>query len=1526
MRRVLSILLGILFLACLSGCDSVIAAMAAMQDTRFHVESMTVNDDTEPLGLDTDSVRFGWKLSASERGKEQTAYQIVVKEGDTVVWDSGKVESGNTYGIAYEGEDLREKTQYDWYLTVWDEIGTKAENASWFETGISDWTGIEWIGGAGVKLLKKVHSFSGDISQAVRARAYICGEGLYELRINGQKVGDYVLTPPPSEYYSRAYYVTYDVKEYLRDGENVIGILLGSSKKGKYYDNIYLARMLLEVTYADGKTEQIVTDGESGWAQSYESPITRDTYFYGEDQDTTFYEGWDTDPVIDLNGSLWQSGTFDGTRAIDTEKGVLTIHSNVGQSCYLNGEYGDFVFEARLMMEDTGNAEPAIGIVFGKEDDANLYMWQINYKYGLIRPHKLTGGSWSLLPTASFGQRTELGKWFDLKIEANGTTVSTYIDGELVHTATDVVHESGEIGFRFAGGLGNPETGETVCIDSIKITSDNSTAFFQDFTSMPQQWTEATVFSGNVYAEEGQLQLLASNAFTRKDDFSDFIFEADVTVQEAGTENTFGLYFRKGEGNNAYMWQINLTTGTLRAHTLVDGVWAVPETQALPAGMQTGKPFRFRLEAVGNRFRTYIDGALISDYTDENSLFTEGRIGFRLEAGEANAIDNVSVTTPDGDMLLQDDFSQLNDSADSSWIFPTRFNPEMTALRTFTVINETYAPKSFRQVGENKYLIDFGQNMSGWVRLNLKGERGSAVKVSYAEHLSADGNDINGDSLSGSVLESGSDVYNTYILNGKQQVLQPIFNYTGFQYVTVEVSENGPSLTAENVEACFVTEQMEEVGSFESSNEVINGIMQIYMAAQRSNDVGLFLASPHREKDGWLGDAHVTSESVTYIYDGYRLYEKYLRDMIDNTYEGDLTYPDGLIRVFVPHVPTGDHSLADPPWQSGRFLILWDVYKATGDKSLIEMSYESARSTLEYFRTLQVSETDYRIEANAFGDWLGFDNRNGQVDKVYLSTAYYFRSAQLFAKMAEIVGQSEDAAEYAALAEKIKSALNQNWLKNNSYYDANTQTSNSIALAFGFVPEQAKENVTQSLVRNVEECGYVLKTGMLGCKTIFAALTQTGRSDVLLKLAQQTKYPSLGFMFANGATTLWEYWEPYGYALQFGPNYQSLNHNMYGGGFATWCYQGLAGIVNEGVAWDKIKIMPANDTGIFSASAATDTVRGTVSSSWRNSEEKYVLDVSIPVGADAVICVPDHARNNATVKESGKVVYRDGQGYDGDGLEYIGYEDGYFQYSCKSGSYSFEVTGESETQQLPDQTDFSEYTTSGNRFNTAVTITEVTGRTNFWKTDANGTLSIDKTDIEYMAKFGGLYVKSDDFIYSGRLTFTQTGVDFWDGARFVIGYEDPNEFEVIDFQRGGIFYTKRTDDVSSGWQHYTSIPYLFKEGESYDFAIRIIDDKLYVEVNGELLIDGFAMPEDRCTKGFGVFNSKSAFTVEDLFIAELEKTEEEETLPPPAEVETGCNGSVSVWSGAGLLLSVAGFVGLACKKNGSLSRINKRIQ
>lgn len=1453
------------------------------------VHTLTVNDSASPLGLDLDSIRFGWKLKSDGKNKAQSAYRIVVREGASTVWDSGKVESNLQYGVPYGGSALKERTRYDWSVSVWDEQGTESPAVSdYFETGIEDWTGIEWLGGEDVKLLKNVWQLSQPASEIARAHAYICGEGMYELHINGRTVGGYVLTPPPSQYYARAYYITYDIAEYLKDGQNVFGIMLGYGKKGKYFDNLRLARMLVEVSYRNGRTDKLLTDGQSGWAMSTDSPVTRDTYFYGEDQDTTLYEGWDSEPVISLSDDIWAEGSFDGSRVVDETEGTLVVHSNVGQQLYLQDTYDDFVLEATIMLEDTGNPDPAVGIIFGGQNDANLYMWQINFTYDRIRPHKLINGAWSVVNETGMNKAAVVGKYFDLKLEVNGGVIRTYLDGVLLNTVSDSTFASGRIGFRFAGGLGDPTRGETLHLDKLKITAGSGeTLLNENFDSAPQSWTEAAVFGGNVYVEDGALNLRGSNAFTRAS-YSDFTLEADVTVLNSGVEKTFGLYFRKGEGNNAYMWQVNLSLMTLRAHVLQEGVWDVPETQALPSDMAVGKPFRFKLEARGSRFRTWIDDVLISDFTDDT--FAEGRIGFRLEAGEYNWIDNVRITDADGGVLLEDDFSTLDDLASGSWIFPTRFAPEMMGQNSFTVVNEVYRPQTIQRPSAKKYVIDFGQNMSGWVRLKVRGERGATVKISYAEHLSADGTDINGDTLSGHIIESGSYVYNTYVLNGEEQVLQPKFNYTGFRYVSIEVSDGVPELTEDNIEACYVTEKMDIIGDFQCSDEIINGVMKIYMESQKSNDVGLFLASPHREKDGWLGDAHVVSKAVNYIFDSARLYEKFFLDMDDNTYEGDLTYPDGLIRVFVPHVPTGDHSLADPPWQSGRFIIMWDYYQTTGDLSIVQRSYHKMKLTMEYFQSLQLSETNYRIDANAFGDWLGFDNRNGMVSKEFLSTAYYYHSAVLFARMAALCGEDADARTYERLAENIKSAINRDWLKGNSYYDKNTQSSNSIALAFGLVPDAARENVIQNLVRNVEECGYVLKTGVLGLKTIFTSLNEVGRSDILLKLASQTKYPSLGYMYENGATTLWEYWEPYGYAMQFGPNYQSLNHNMYGGGYAAWCYEGLAGIVNEGIAYDKVRIQPANNIGTFSAAASTDTVRGVVSSSWQNRAGSYSLSVEIPVGAQATVCIPDQGRTNVTIRESGAAIYADGRGSDSQNVSFVEYRDGYFVYTCGSGRYSFELTGTDPAVQPETPFDTSAYKAKGNSFDESVSITEVTGRVNPWKIDGDGTLSIDRTDIEYMAKFGGIYLRGDDFVYSGTLNFSQLGVDFWDGARFVIGYDRPTEFEIIDFQKGGVFYSRRTESESTGWHHFISVPYLLKNDKDYNFKIKVISGRLYVSLNGERLIDGYLMEQDRPEKAFGVFNSKSAFSVKELTISEIAKESgtDPDPEPQPDPKPSGC--------------------------------------
>ena len=287
----------------------------------FSVDRMTTNGRANPLGIAADDISFAWAITSEARGVVQSAYRIRVRtgEGGDAVWDSGRVASDRQIDITLPAElRLSPATRYFWQVRIWngDGVASKWSAPAWFETGLlsaADWSAADWIArpasatGATnsrpllrgvVKLAKKVRS----------ARIYASAHGLYQLSINGQKVGDQYLAPGWTDYHRRIQAQTYDVTPLLQKGDNVIGAALGDGwYRGKvglgwhgvYGDTLALVAKL-RVTYADGSTETFGTNAR--W-QSAEGPFVHADLQDGECYDARLEQpGWDR---ADFDASKW---------------------------------------------------------------------------------------------------------------------------------------------------------------------------------------------------------------------------------------------------------------------------------------------------------------------------------------------------------------------------------------------------------------------------------------------------------------------------------------------------------------------------------------------------------------------------------------------------------------------------------------------------------------------------------------------------------------------------------------------------------------------------------------------------------------------------------------------------------------------------------------------------------------------------------------------------------------------------------------------------------------------------------------------------------------------------------------------------------------------------------------------------------------------------------------------------------------------------------------------------------------------
>jgi len=567
---------------------------------------------------------------------------------------------------------------------------------------------------------------------------------------------------------------------------------------------------------------------------------------------------------------------------------------------------------------------------------------------------------------------------------------------------------------------------------------------------------------------------------------------------------------------------------------------------------------------------------------------------------------------------------------------------------------DTLVPLSMKSPKPGVYVYDMGQNMSGWAELRVRGPRGAAVKMRFAE-LTYDDGSINRDNI------RAAKASDTYILRGEgDEVYEPRFTYHGFRYLEVTGYPGTPSL--DSIRGRVVHSAVEPVGSFVASKQILNQVQRLIRWSQLTNLFGIPTDCDQRdERQGWMGDAQVTAEEATMNFDMAAFYTNFVRDI------RDIQASDGTITDTVPH-RYGSRP-ADPAWGTAFPLICWTMWQQYGDRRILEENYESLKKYVEFLRS---RAPDNVLRYSYYGDWVAIEHTPGEL----VSDAYYYYDVEILRDIAAILGKSADSQAYAQLADQIRTAFNQAFLDSRTGTYANgTQTADALALFLGLVPHDHRGDVAEHLTNDITYGHNThVTTGFIGVKVLMPVLTEIGRSDLAYELAVQTTYPSWGYMVENGATTLWELWEN-----KRGPSMNSHDHAMFGS-VGAWYYNALAGINvgADGAGYRHIRIEPQVVEDLHWVSATVETIRGTVSSSWTRSPGEITLDVAVPVNSDAKVVVPKEDEMTAvTVREGDRVVWENGQFVPGDpGVTGASAAHGNFTFEVGSGHYAFRLTGE----------------------------------------------------------------------------------------------------------------------------------------------------------------------------------------------------------------------------------------------------------
>ena len=551
------------------------------------------------------------------------------------------------------------------------------------------------------------------------------------------------------------------------------------------------------------------------------------------------------------------------------------------------------------------------------------------------------------------------------------------------------------------------------------------------------------------------------------------------------------------------------------------------------------------------------------------------------------------------------------------------------------------------------FVFDFEQNFAGWVRLlRLTGPRGTRVRMRFAEVLDEEG-------MLNTIPNREADATDTYIMRGGDvESYEPRFTYHGFRYCELTGCADTPRI--DDLEGCVIHTDVEPVGSFSCSNQMINDLHRVVLWSQLSNLMSVPTDCPQRdERMGWMGDAQLTAEEATHNFFMPGFYSKYMNDI------SDAQLPDGQVSDVIPAY--WQLYPSDPAWGTATIVVPWTLYQHYGDARVLSERYDTMKKWVEYLRSR--SEGDL-LSYGKFGDWCPPQQVVSSLTPLHFTSSwYYYHDVLILSKIAKIVGNDDDETTYGVLAEKIKSAFNARYLQDDRYSGETfdevvermrkalptgeggsedeirqrvrrmmslfvpiSQTANTLPLYLSMVPEQCVESIVASLVSDISDNkSYHLNTGIVGTRYIFEVLTRHGHADVAYKLITQHSYPSWGYMLREGATTLWERWEE---LVEGGMN--SHNHIMYGS-FDSWFYRFVAGIDRDPdvPAFRRIRIRPHLVNGIDHADGSLRTVSGTIRSSWRRTDGGFELAVTIPVGTSADVWLPSLSSGPPRVVDEG---------------------------------------------------------------------------------------------------------------------------------------------------------------------------------------------------------------------------------------------------------------------------------------------------
>jgi len=649
---------------------------------------------------------------------------------------------------------------------------------------------------------------------------------------------------------------------------------------------------------------------------------------------------------------------------------------------------------------------------------------------------------------------------------------------------------------------------------------------------------------------------------------------------------TYDVTHQLQNGNNA--WGIILGDGWYNQHSR--DVWSVDKA-----------PWRDRPKVLAQLELEYEDGTRQAILTDSNWKAHESPIFFSsVRQGESY----------DARKEIEDWSTPGFDDNDWSDVWEAMSPLGKMEAQTLQPIRvqENFKPFKITHPKEGVYVLHYPQDLAGWVKIRVKEQAGQKITLKYGEALNEDGT-LNQDKLSSYTFHDRFQTDEYFCKSDLWEEWNPRFTYHGFTYVEVTGLTVKP--LPENFIAQSVYTDMDNYSSFSCSDNVINQIHRMTIWSIKGNAHGYAEASPHREKLGWTGDAHLAAEATMYNFDSKQFYRKWIDDL------GIEQLESGELPAIAPTPGWGFFWGNGPAWDNAFILIPWYQYLYSGDKYILKSHYDQMQLYFEYVD----KKSEDNIADFGLGDWSPPDTEKSglyNTPAALTSTAYFYIDAVLLSKISIILGFEEQSKWYLDKANFIKEAFNKKFYEEEtSFYTSQTQTAQACALYQGLTSNDNHTITVEKLVQLVNAKGNHLNTGILGSKYILYALADNGYEELAYEVITQKTFPGWGNFVEKGATTLWERWSGEG----IGGNCRNLTFLA---DVDAWFYKYILGIkcLESYPGFKQFEISPFFFEKLDWAKGSVATMYGDIEVYWQKTKGKVILNMTIPANTSANLKLP----------------------------------------------------------------------------------------------------------------------------------------------------------------------------------------------------------------------------------------------------------------------------------------------------------------